>query len=159
MAQGLIYAVKHTVKRYTKFLIIGAMNAFVDVFVLNILLWLAPARTAWALSLYNTVAVIAALLNSYVWNRRWTFGDVATGSTRERVLFFLQAILNLVLNDVIVVWISSYLVFSKSVPFFISSNAAKAIAMMASSSVSYLCMRWFVFRTRDRIQMAAGKHL
>jgi putative flippase GtrA len=159
MAQGLACVVKHTVKRYTKFLIIGTMNALVDVFVLDGLLWLVPARTAWALSVYNTIAVVAALLNSYIWNKRWTFGDLATGSAKERLLFFLQAILNLILNDVIVVWISSYLVFSKSVPFFISSNAAKAIAMMASSSVSYLCMRWFVFRARERVQVVVDERL
>ncbi len=151
--------IRHSVKRYTKFLIIGTMNALVDVFVLDGLLWILPTRTAWTLSVYNTIAVIAALVNSYVWNKRWTFGDVATGSPKERLFFFLQAVLNLILNDVIVVWVSSYLVFSKSVPFFISSNAAKVIAMISSSSVSYLCMRWFVFRTRSRVNIITSKDL
>lgn len=133
-------------RRYGAFLLIGLMNAVVDIVVLDGLIWIVHSKTQLALLVYNTVAVIAAITNSYIWNRRVTFRDVSTGSRRERLLFILQGILNLVLNDVIVVAVSSYFVFSKSVPFFISSNAAKVFAMVTSSVISFLCMRLFVFR-------------
>lgn len=142
----VIRLVSHAVRRYTVFLMVGAMNAAVDILVFNLILWFAPTRTNWALSLYNSVAVIAAIVNSYVWNRKITFRDTATGAKREKFWFIGQALLNLCLNDAIVVWISSYLIFNKSVPFFISSNAAKGVAMMLSSAVSYFCMRYLVFR-------------
>ncbi len=155
--EPMVQWLTHSVQRYSRFLTIGAMNAFVDILVLDGLLWFAPTRNTWTLSLYNTFAVVVAIWNSYFWNRRWTFGDIATGSRRERVYFTLQAILNLILNDMIVAFVSSYLIFSKSVPFFISSNAAKALAMVASSSISYLCMRWFVFRSRPHIRIAVDE--
>jgi len=146
----MIRSVTHSVRRYTKFLVIGASNAVVDVVVLDGLLWLAPTRTEGILTFYNTIAVLAAICNSYIWNRRWTFRDVATGSYRERIMYVVQAVLNVVLNDVIVVLLSSYLVFSKSVPFFISSNTAKVVAMMSSSTISYGFMSYFVFRVRRK---------
>lgn len=138
------------VKRYTKFIVVGAMNAIVDLAVLNGLLLLSPAKSTLLLFIYNTVAVVLAIANSYFWNRRWTFADSSDGSVRERSMFLVQAMLNLAINDVIVVWLSSYLVFSRSIPFFISSNASKGLAMFLSSSISYVFMRLLVFRGRRK---------
>lgn len=144
-------SMRHTFKRYTKFLIVGCANAVVDLVVLNALILVAPTRSAVVLSVYNTAAVLCAVLNSYVWNRRWTFADATTGSRRERVLFFIQAAINVAVNDIVVVWLSTYLVFSHSFPIFVSSNISKGLAMLISSSFSYVCMRMFVFRgTRSR---------
>lgn len=140
---------RRSVKRYTKFLMVGVLNAVVDLAVLNGLLAIDPTTKAHMLVLYNTIAVICAIINSYVWNRRWTFADRASGNFREQCWFFVQALLNLFLNDLIVVWLSTYLIFSHSVPLFISSNAAKALAMLLSSSMSYAFMRVFVFRARS----------
>jgi putative flippase GtrA len=148
LLQNRLPVMRHTItlRRYGFFLLIGMMNAVVDIAVLDGFIWLLPSKTPVALLVYNTIAVIAAITNSYFWNRRVTFRDMSTGSRREHLLFLLQAAINLCLNDVIVVAVSSYFVFSKSVPFFISSNAAKAFAMVASSAVSFLCMRFFVFQ-------------
>jgi len=147
---------KNSFRQYTKFLMVGAMNAVVDVIVLNVLFIIAPSKSQWVLVGCNTVAGICAILNSYYWNRKWTFSETADGSIRERYLFILQAILNILLSDVIVGWISSYLVFSKSVPIYISSNSAKLVAMFLSSSLSYFLMRLFVFRKRRKVIIAQG---
>lgn len=140
---------RRSMKRYTKFILVGAMNALVDLAVLNGLLFVAPPKSEFTLFIYNTVAVVGAILNSYVWNRRWTFADASDGTWRQRGLFILQALVNLAVNDLTVVWLSSYLVFSKSVPMLISSNVSKGLAMFLSSSISYFFMRLFVFRTRS----------
>jgi putative flippase GtrA len=147
LAVLLAMRIGRSLKRYTKFMIVGVMNAFVDLFVLNMLLLVSPVRTEFYLFLFNTVAVGMAIVNSYFWNRKWTFADRSDGSARERKLFFIQALANIALNDLIVVWLSSYLIFAKSVPVFISSNASKGIAMFLSSTLSYFIMRLFVFRT------------
>ncbi|MCF8567105.1 GtrA family protein [Alicyclobacillus tolerans] len=137
---------RRPVLRYIKFLVVGFSNAAVDLLVLNGLLIFFPTRSALVLSSYNTVAVVFAIINSYWWNSRWTFADTANRSKRQIAGFWLQAIVNIVLNDLITVWLSMYLIFAKSIPLFVSSNAAKAIAMFLSSSLSYLMMRWMVFQ-------------
>lgn len=142
-------AVGQSWRRYTKFLIVGTANAVVDLLVLNGLIALTPSHTEQALFVCNTIAVTAAIANSYVWNRWWTFSDVSDGSRREKWLFVLQAVVNILLNDAIVVLCSSYLVFARSLPIFVSSNAAKGLAMLLSSSASYLLMRVFVFQSKS----------
>lgn len=146
----VMYKKQHRLSRYTKFLIVGTANAVVDLGVLNGLLAVSPVKSSFAIFIYNTVAVACAIINSYFWNRHWTFADAADGSVREKWLFWLQAVLNIALNDIIVVWLSSYLVFVRAVPLYISSNAAKGLAMLLSSSLSYAMMRLVVFRGRSR---------
>lgn len=131
--------------RYLKFITVGALNALVDLFVLNLLLMVRPTRSVEELSLYNTLAVGAAVLNSYFWNRRWTFRDLADSSRRQRMLFWVQAAFNVLLNDLITVWLSLYLTSVKSLPLFLGSNLAKGLAMFLSSSGSYLLLKFVIF--------------
>ncbi|KPV43947.1 GtrA family protein [Alicyclobacillus ferrooxydans] len=133
------------VHRYTRFLVIGFLNAFIDLLILNVLLLLSP-KDAFHIFVDNTIAVICAITNSYFLNRRFTFRDVASKDAGETARFFVQAFLNLVLNDVIAVFLSTYLIFSKSIPVFVSSNISKGLAMFISSSMSYFLMRYMVFR-------------
>jgi putative flippase GtrA len=142
------------VHRYTRFLVIGFLNAVIDLFILNVLLLLSP-KDALHIFLANTVAVTCAITNSYFLNRRFTFRDVAVRDAKETSRFFAQAFINLVLNDAIAVFFSTYLIFSKSIPVFVSSNISKGLAMFISSSMSYFMMRYVVFRpspTQKKIQ-------
>jgi len=138
----------HVRSRYIKFLYVGIANAVVDVVVLNVLLSFATRPTPWLLTVCNTVAVIAAIGNSYVLNRRFTFRDLASGSHRERLFFFLQAIVNVVLNDLVLVGLSTSFNVKGTTSFYIGGNLAKLFAMFVSSSMSYLLMRFFVFRRK-----------
>lgn len=128
--------------RYVKFLLVGATNAIVDVVVLNVLLAFVSRPTPLYLTLCNTLAVVAAIANSYWLNRRWTFSDVAKGTHRERVFFLLQALVNIVLNDLILIGLTVSLNAFGTTAYFIDGNLAKLAAMLVSSSVSYLSMRW-----------------
>jgi putative flippase GtrA len=140
----------HHAKRYTKFLMVGAANAIVDLVVLNGLFLLHPTNAKGLLAAYNTVAVLAAIVNSYVLNRRFTFRDKSTGSLREGLMFAVQALVNIVVNDLVVVWLSTYLAHVKNIPILVSGNLAKAIAMMVASSVSFVLMKFVVFRGRPK---------
>jgi len=133
-------------KQFTKFLVVGTSNAVVDLVVLNMLILLLPTHSVRALLLYNTIAVICAIYNSYIWNKRWTFARMSDGSRSERVRFLAQAAVNIALNDVVVGWLSTYLRVSRAVPWMVSSNAAKGLAMLLSSIASYFFMRLIVFR-------------
>src|SRR5579875_1548304 len=95
--------------QYARFLAVGFSNALVDLGTLNILLVLYPTRAALSLLADNTFAVALAILNSYLWNTRWTFRETATRSLRQRVLFSLQALLNIALNNLVLLSLSGFL--------------------------------------------------
>ena len=139
---------KRDFSRYGKFLIVGTSNAAVDLLVLNAFVLLLPTTSSLLLFIYNTVAVACAIANSYIWNRRWTFADSARGGQRERMLFWLQGLFNMAVNDAVVVGMSRYLVLTHDLPLIVGGNLAKGLAMFISSSISYVFMRVFVFADR-----------
>lgn len=142
-------------RRYVKFLTVGSLNAAVDLLVLNgLALWFQP-RSAAAWTVCNSVAVICAIANSYFWNRRWTFADTADGSLRERLGFLAQAVVNLLVNDGILYWSSGIMARMQVWPAVIENNVAKGLAMLAASTVSYACLRGWVFH---RHRMSAVWH-
>ena len=130
--------------RYLKFMLVGVINAVVDLLVLNLCLLINPTKSPGLLVLYNTIAVISAIATSYELNRRWTFSDRSKNPRKEQHLFFAQGILNVLLNNSAMVFISRIL-YSIDMPFIISSNLSKVIAMAISSGVSYVILRNFVY--------------
>lgn len=62
-------------KRYIRFGIVGASGVVVDMAVLFLLA--DPKMLALNLSLSKALAAEIALVNNFVWNEFWTFGDIS----------------------------------------------------------------------------------
>lgn len=138
------------VRQLRTFLLVGAGNAFVDLMVFNALLAAGPTRSARTLVLYNTIAVAAAITNSYLWNRRVTFASQRRESPpsprRERIGFLAQALANLLVNNALLLTASALLGQAGLLPAAISSNLAKIIAMLGASLLSFAALRSLVYR-------------
>lgn len=128
---------------------VGVLNALIDVLVFNILLLAAPTHSSWVLTVYNTVAVCAALANSYALNSRWTFRRTKakqhSAVWRQRVGFIAQAGVNIAVNDVVLSLLAGTFVF---LPSWADSNLAKITAMVCASMVSFVLLRTVVFSER-----------
>lgn len=56
-----------------KFALVGAFNTFIDLGILNILIWsLGIASGIWY-SVFKGISFLIATTNSYFWNKHWTF--------------------------------------------------------------------------------------
>jgi putative flippase GtrA len=137
--------------RFSKFTVVGFINAIVDIGTLNLFLWLASTRDPSVLALYNGVALVLANLNSYVWNTRWTFkGRAKRGNLRQRVLFTGQALLNiLVSNGLFFVLIRPILTYT-DVPAYLAGNVAKIVSVVVASTISFFVLRYVVFTRKRR---------
>jgi putative flippase GtrA len=137
--------------RFSKFTVVGLSNAVVDIGTLNLFLWLASTRDPSVLTLYNGVALVLANLNSYVWNTRWTFrGRAKRRDLRQRVLFTLQALVNIsVSNGIFFALVHPILVYTE-VPAYLAGNVAKIISVTVASTLSFFIMRYVVFSRKRR---------
>ena len=138
----------HFIAQYARFTVVGLSNAAVDLGVLNALLYLHPTHDPLILVADNSLAVALAILNSYLWNTRWTFRPLATGSARQRALFIAQAILNILLNNAVLLLMTSLLHPTQGTAYLVASNVAKLIAMLTASTTSFMLLRTVVFRRR-----------
>lgn len=135
--------------QFVQFVVVGISNAVIDLAVFNGLYLLEPTRNVNQLVVYNTIAVAAAITNSYVWNSRWTFRQRVRhggrGALRQRALFLIQSLVNVIVNDVILWIIAPWMATAHAVPHFMANNIAKLLAMFLASLTSFLMMKLIVF--------------
>lgn len=136
--------------RFSKFTVVGLMNAGVDIGTLNLFLWLAHTRDPSVLAIYNGVALVLANANSYLWNTRWTFRGRASSDHRQRVLFAVQALIGMgVSNTLFWALIRPVLIYT-DVPAYLAGNVAKIISVVVASVLSFFMMRYVVFSRKRR---------
>ena len=153
-----------------RFMIVGGINTTVDFAVLNILVLVGFTRSFFLFGQEFLVAVplgiLAAMVNSFLWNRVWVFSDTnQRGKTiRQVVLFVIVTIISVFIIQQILVNVLYYNVFTSGntlflnltesiaafVPFDIGStltllNLAKLIATVASITINFLSYRYIVF--------------
>ena len=144
----------------TKFCVVGAMNALVDFGTLNLLSWSWPAADAVQLALYNTLALVLANANSYLFNTLWTFKEQTRHEgPRQRATFVAQAVLNVGVNNGLF-WLTAGLLADTALSVAVAQNVAKAISTVAASTLSFLLMRYVVFSSRRGTQRSVeGAHV
>jgi dolichol-phosphate mannosyltransferase len=71
-----------TLRRYIRFGVVGATGVAVDMAVLFLLS--DPRMLALNLSLGKALAAETALVNNFVWNELWTFGDISGAQSHWR---------------------------------------------------------------------------
>jgi putative flippase GtrA len=138
--------------QFMRFAIVGIFNTLIDFGSLNGLLWLNGYPVGWRLLLYNALAFILASGNSYVLNKRWTFGDARPSSFAQIGLFFVLTSIGLLINCAVVY----LLTFSDWSPLAVSTivwvNLAKVAATLASLIWNFCSYRWWVFRVATHAQ-------
>ncbi len=136
--------------RFGRFLAVGLSNAVVDLGVFNFFVFVHPTRSAGLNVAYNTMAVLAAIANSYFWNSRWTFADRVERDEkrwRQRALFLGQGGINLGVSDATILGLALLLRTLHGLPATLMSNLSKVVAMLTASAVSYMLMHFVVFRS------------
>jgi len=88
------------IRQLVRFGVVGAINTFVDLAVLNLLILATKTGRAGTMyALFKTIAFACAVFNSYLMNRSWTFARVAEKApVLEGLQFFFISILGAVVN-------------------------------------------------------------
>lgn len=82
-----------------KFVLVGASNTFVDLGILNILMLITGFFSGAIYSLFKAFSFICSVVNSYFWNKFWTFEKRETKvGLGEFAKFFLIAGIGFFLN-------------------------------------------------------------
>jgi len=74
-----------TIWQLAKFMLVGALNTLVDFGVFNFLLYAANVSSGTLFSLSKGAGVVAAIVNSYFWNKYWTFAGQDKISVESRL--------------------------------------------------------------------------
>ena len=66
-----------TIFQMAKSFLVGILNTFVDLGVLNLLMWGFSVSSGWFYAVFKAVSFGVSVLNSYFWNKFWTFSSFA----------------------------------------------------------------------------------
>ncbi len=135
------------VQQFVRFGLVGGLNTLVDLLILNALLWVHPTQRTLLLILYNSIAYGIGAINSFALNKYWTFERRQRTTIAELLRFALTTAAGIVVNDLLIWGLSSVLqTFITNTTVW--TNASKILAILGTSSISYLGMRLWVFVKR-----------
>ncbi len=84
--------------QFAKFAAVGALNTLLDLGVLNLLIFFSGIALGYWYSLFKAVSFIIASINSYLWNKYWTFGVSGAVNVREFGQFFIVTLIGFGIN-------------------------------------------------------------
>jgi putative flippase GtrA len=137
---------KQTGVKYAQFSLVGASNTLVDVGVFNLLLW--STHSPELLVAYNVAALVLANANSYLWNTLWTFRDQARHDAKQVSMFTVQGLLNAGVGSLLLWLVAHGLGAHTDLSPLLSGNVAKVVSMAVASTLSFLFLRFFLFRPK-----------
>lgn len=140
----------HFVFQLAKFGLVGVTNTIVDIGIFNVFIFLTDIATGNIVLGFKFVSVNAAIINSYVWNKFWSFGKKNQQTEEERrkelTHFWLVSVVGLVLNAGIT-WAMVNLIGAQgSITDKAWATVASACASIAVLTWNFLGYKFFVFK-------------
>lgn len=132
--------------QFIKFAETGGLNTFVDLGVLNFLILITGFTAGLYYSIFKATSFVAAVLNSYFWNKHWVFESKAKGKSEEKEFakFVLVSIGGFIINVAVASLIVALAKDSTQGPKIIA-NVAAAIAFILTMAWNFLGYKVVVF--------------
>jgi putative flippase GtrA len=141
------------VLQFLRFCVVGGLNTGVDLLAFNLLIWMFPTQDSGLLVIFNSLAYLIGAVNSFCWNKLWTFRQHSEASNDQIVRFALVTSLGIICNDAFL-WLATTIFTSLSLTSVLWLNVAKVLAIAGSVSVSYVGMRFGVFTKKEELDIS-----
>lgn len=131
-----------------KFVMVGALNTFIDLGVLNLLMLFFGVASGLFFAVFKGISFLVATTNSYFWNKHWTFQKrEKVFSSQEFYKFLIVTTIGLFIN----VGVASF-VFSKVSPWFeVSLEMWGTIGAVTAALIAwvwnFLSSKFIVFKS------------
>ncbi len=137
------------VRQFSKYALVGFSNLTIDFGVLNILIYLTDRDKGIYFTVFKTISVSFALINSYLWNRFWSFENRDVSKAGKQFIAFVSVALGGLLINVA---LASFIVNSihvDSVSSRIWANIGAIISGFAVIGWNFTGYKFVVFRKKD----------
>jgi putative flippase GtrA len=132
--------------QFAKFGIVGGLNAMIDLGILNLLIHATAISSGIFYSVFKSLSFLAAVINSYFWNKYWTFKVSGNPQAGEFLKFLSVNIVGFGIN----VGTASFIVNAIGAPAGISgelwANIGAVIASLVALMWNFIGMKFIVFK-------------
>ncbi len=137
-----------TVRQFSKYTLVGFSNLAIDFGVLNILIYLTDRDKGIYFTVFKAISFSFALINSYLWNRFWSFENRDVSKAGKQFITFVSVALG---GMIINVALASFIVNSihvDSVSSRIWANIGAIISGFAVMGWNFIGYKFVVFRKK-----------
>jgi len=148
------------IKQIAKFGTVGVMNTIIDIVVLNLLTQVFKFRKSFTIKgktfmIANVVSVTCSMINSFIFNKIWTFNATGGNVTSQSIKFFAIALVGAYVIQQ-PVFNKLYNSFYSIFPFlrhhqdnkkdFWRMNISKVFAIICAAAWDFLGYKLFAFK-------------
>ena len=131
-----------------RFLVIGVLNTLIDLGVLNGLILLFDSGINTYLYLvFKTISFLAAVTNSYYFNKNWTFNSKASDRTNF-IYFIFVSVIGLIINVITATAIFNLLTALNLNHILFSINVGAIIGTAVVLIWNFIGYKFFVFKIK-----------
>ena len=132
--------------QFTKFGASGALNAALDVGLLNLLSLIFQIFSGPLIILFNAIAFFTAFNNSYFWNRIWVFQNGRGIDFREYFRFLAATSVGMVIGTATVYLVTTFIAAPIGISLALWENIAKAVSLPLVITANFTLYKFVVFK-------------
>lgn len=133
--------------QFSKFIIVGLMNTAIDFLILNLLMRAAEIYQGKWIILLNVISFSIAIINSYLWNKYWTFKSREQApAPLEISQFLIVTLIGASINSGIIYGLTTYIPAVFGLGKELWANFSKVIATGFSLVWNFIGYKFIVFR-------------
>jgi putative flippase GtrA len=134
-----------------KFLVIGVLNTFIDFLILNLLIWATGIYEGVGIFFLNIISFSFAVVNSYLWNKYWTFQEKSrTGIPTQFAKFLTVSVIGGIINSSVVFLITTYIDPLFSLEGQVWANVAKVVATAVGLVWNFIGYKFWALKPQDK---------
>ncbi len=137
-----------------KFVLVGALNTFIDLGIFNLLSFLTSRTTGYYSISFKATSFVVAVINSYFWNKFWTFHSEQVNvqekpKAKEFSQFLIVSVVGFLIN-IAIFSLFATLVGPKAGLAVQTWNTVSAVLATAASLIwNFIGYKFFVFKPKQ----------
>jgi len=148
--------------QFSKFIIVGSLNFLIDMGILNFLIFYTGISAGLQQSAFKGFSFIVAVLNSYVWNKFWTFRHSTKRTLgKEFFQFFVVSTVGFFINVGVDYFFVNVLHSPGGIPVKSWAQFSAMVAAIIALFWNFIGYKFIVFEVKQKevshVQFKAGQ--